>query len=140
MPEGIVHACKSEISSATKSGAVPTHRTGEDFVGFTDWSKIDLRVAKIIEIEDIEGADKLYKLKVDIGEEIGERIICAGIKEYYSKDELKNKKIIVFVNLAPRKLRGIESQGMLLAAVNKDESKVVLITPEKDIEVGNKVM
>jgi methionine--tRNA ligase beta chain len=111
----------------------------EGIIEFADWQKLDLRVGQIIEVEDIEGADKLYKLEVDIGEE-NPRIVCAGIKEHYSKEELKGKKIILFVNLAPRKLRGIESRGMILAAVNEDESEVILISPEKDIEVGNKVM
>lgn len=111
----------------------------EGIIDFSDWSKIDLRVAEIKNIEDIEGADKLYKLTIDVGSEIGERIVCAGLKPYYEKDDLKNKKIILFINLAPRKMRGIESQGMLLAAVNKDESKVILISPEKDIELGSRI-
>lgn len=110
----------------------------EGIVNFEDWEKIDLRVGKIVEVEDIGGADKLYKLNVDIGEKEN-KVVCAGIKKHYSKEELKNKKIILFVNLAPRKLRGIESQGMVLASVNKDESTVILISPEKDIEVGSRV-
>lgn len=111
----------------------------EGIIPFSDWEKIDLRVGKILKVEDIENADKLYKLEVDLGKEIGKRTVCAGIKKHYSKDELKNKKVIVFTNLAPRKLKGIESQGMILAAVNEDESKVILLSPEKDIEVGSKV-
>ena len=111
----------------------------QGIISFDEWQKLDLRVGKIIEVEDIEGADKLYKLTVDLGSEIKERTVCAGIKPYYSKEELKDKEIILFVNLAPRKLRGIESQGMILAAVNKDENKVVLISPERDIKVGSKV-
>jgi methionine--tRNA ligase beta chain len=111
----------------------------EGIVEFNEWQKIDLRVAQIKKVEDIEGADKLYKLTLDLGDEIGERIICAGIKEYYSKEELKEKKIVVFVNLKPRLMKGIESQGMLLAAVSEDHSKVVLICPEKDIENGSKI-
>ncbi|MEN7982230.1 MAG: methionine--tRNA ligase subunit beta [Nanoarchaeota archaeon] len=92
----------------------------EGIIQFEDFAKVDLRVGEIKEVEEIEGADKLWKLSVDLGKEIGERTICAGIKEYYSKEELMNKKIIVVVNLAPRKMRGIESQGMLLAA-SEDE-------------------
>ncbi len=104
-------------------------------VNFEDWSKLDLRVAEIKKVEEIEGADKLYKLTLDVGE-IGERIICSGLKEYYSSDELLNKKIIYFSNLKPKKLRGILSQGMLLAASNEDDSKVVLISPSEDIGNG----
>ena len=111
----------------------------EGIVEFKDWAKLNLRVGQIEKAEDIEGADKIYKLTVNLGEEIGRRTVCAGLKEYYEKEELKNKKIILFVNLAPRKIRGIDSQGMLLAAVNKNESKVILLTPEKDIEIGSQV-
>jgi len=108
-----------------------------EIINFSDWEKLDLRVGKIVKVEDIEGADKLYKLTVDIGSE--KRTVCAGIKKHYSKDELKGKKIILFTNLTPRKLKGIESQGMVLAAVSEDESEVILLAPEKDIEVGAKV-
>ena len=111
----------------------------DGIVEFSDWQNIDLRVAEIKNNEDIPGADKLYKLSVDVGSFIGQRVICAGIKEYYTKKELKGKKIIVFVNLKPRLMKGIESQGMLLAAVSEDHSKVVLITPEKDIENGCRI-
>ena len=107
----------------------------EGIVDFNDWMKFDLRVGQIIEVEDIEGADKLYKFVVDIGDE--KRIICAGLKPYYSKEKLQDKKVIVFINLAPRKLRGIESQGMILAAVSKDEKEVRLIQPDKDIANGS---
>lgn len=108
-------------------------------VNFEDWMKLDLRVAEIISIEEIEGADKLYKITLDVGSEIGERTICAGLKEYYSKEELQGKKIIYFSNLKPRMMRGIESQGMLLAASTEDHSKVVLISPEKEIENGTRI-
>ena len=111
----------------------------EGIVSFDDWSKLDLRVAEIKEVEDIDGADKLYKLILDVGDEIGERVVCAGIKEHYSKKELKGKKIILFCNLTPRKMKGIESQGMILAAVSEDHSKVKLILPDKNSENGWKV-
>ena len=106
---------------------------------FEDWMKLDLRVAEIKNAEDIEGADKLYKIELDVGPEIGERTICAGIKEYYSKEELVGKKIIYFSNLAPRKMRGIESQGMLLAASTENHKQVILISPEKAIALGSRV-
>ncbi|MEK6918202.1 MAG: methionine--tRNA ligase [Nanoarchaeota archaeon] len=109
-------------------------------VSFSEWEKLDLRVAKILKAEDIEGADKLYKLSLDVGKEIGKRTICAGIKPYYSKDELKNKKIIVFANLEPRKIKGIESQGMLLAASTSDHGKVILLKSKNDVFQGEKVI
>ena len=111
----------------------------EGIVSFNDWSKLDLRVGKIIRVEDIEGADKLYKLMIDVGSEIGKRTVCAGLKPYFSKEELKGKRLILFVNLEPRIMRGIESQGMILAAVSDDESKIRLIQPDGEIEIGSRV-
>ena len=105
-------------------------------ITFDDFLKVDLRVAEIKACEDVEGADKLYKLTIDIGEE---RTIVAGIKLYYSKEELVGKKIAVVANLEPRKLRGILSHGMLLAASNEDKSSVVLLTLDKDIPNGSKI-
>jgi methionyl-tRNA synthetase len=110
----------------------------EGIAEFTDWEKLDLRVAEIKNVESIEGADKLWKLELDVGE-LGERIICAGIKQFYAKEDLIGKKIIYFSNLKPRVLKGIESQGMLLAASTSDHSKVVLISPMEDIENGSRI-
>ena len=110
-----------------------------DIIKYEDFKKVELKVGTIKKAEDIEGADKLLKLEVDLGKETGKRTICAGIKKYYKKEELIGKQIVVVVNLEPRKMRGLESQGMLLAAVNEDESKVVLISPDSDIEVGSRV-
>jgi len=108
-------------------------------INFNEWKKLDLRVGRILKVEDIEGADKLYKLEINVGDKIGKRIVCAGIKKFYEKKELKGKKCILFVNLAPRMMKGIESQGMILASVSEDESKIRLIQPEKDVEVGSKI-
>ena len=108
----------------------------EGIATFEDWTKLKLVVAQIKAVEEIEGADKLWKITLDAGN-LGERTICAGIKQVYTKEELLNKKIIYFSNLEPRKMRGVESQGMLLAASSEDRSKVVLISPEKDIENGS---
>jgi len=113
----------------------------EGIVNFNDWQKLDIKVGEILEIEDIEGADKLYKLTINLGTE--KRTLVAGIKEFYSKDELKGKKCIVFTNLEPKTLRGVESKGMILAAVSYDkegnEEKVKLLEPDDDIEIGSKV-
>ena len=108
-----------------------------EIIKFSDWQKLDLRTGKILEVSDIEGADKLYKLEIDLGKE--KRTLVAGLKPYYKKEELKGKTCIVFTNLEPRKIRGIESQGMILAAVNEDESKVRLLQPDEEIETGCRV-
>lgn len=111
----------------------------KEIVKFNDWSKIDLRVGKILKAEEIEGADKLYKLSIDLGKELGKRTLVAGIKQHYKLSELKNKKCIVFTNLEPRNLKGITSGGMILAAVDEKENRVQLLQPDSDIEPGSKV-
>ncbi|HVN95340.1 MAG TPA: methionine--tRNA ligase subunit beta [Syntrophorhabdaceae bacterium] len=105
-------------------------------ISFEEFMKVELKVAEIKSCEDIEGADKLYRLTIDAGEE---RTIVAGIKQYYAKEELTGKKIVIVANLEPRKLRGIMSHGMLLAASNEDKTSVVLLTLDKDIPNGSKV-
>ena len=109
----------------------------EGLIKFSDWQKLDFRVAEILEAADVPGADKLYKLNIDLGTET--RILVAGLKEYYTKEELENKRCILFTNLEPRMIRGIKSQGMLLAAVNDDQSEVKLLQPDGDIELGSKI-
>ena len=104
-------------------------------VSYEDWKRLNLKVGVIEEVKDHPDADKLYLLKVNAGSE--EKNLVAGIKKDYTKKELIGKKIIVFCNLEPAELRGVKSDGMLLAAVK--HGKVVLISPEKDIEVGSKI-
>jgi methionyl-tRNA synthetase len=105
-------------------------------ITFDHFKTMDLRVAEIKSCEDIEGADKIYKLTVDLGEE---RIIVAGIKQFYSKEELIGKKVVVVANLEPKTLRGVTSHGMLLAASTNDKSSLTIITVDKDIPNGSKV-
>ena len=97
---------------------------------------LDLRIGEIVEITDHPNAEKLYVMKVDFGNE--SRQLVAGLKTYYTKEEMQNRKIVVVMNLKPAKLRGIESRGMLLAA--EDKSGVVsLLAPLSDEDVGTKV-
>lgn len=107
-----------------------------DNIVFDDFQKMELRVAEIKACEDVEGADRLYKITIDVGEE---RTIAAGIKLFYTKEELIGKKIAIVANLEPRKLRGIISHGMLLAASNEDKSSVVLLTLDKDMVNGARI-
>jgi len=104
-------------------------------VSYEDFKKLDIRVALIEKVEKVPKADKLYKLFVDLGTE--KRTLVAGLAEHYKADELIGKKIVILTNLEPRKLRGILSQGMLLAAVEGD--KVSILTPDKDLPSGAKV-
>ena len=104
-------------------------------ISIQGFSEIDLRVAEIKAVEEHPDADKLLVLKIDTGGD--EKQLVAGIKNHYSAEELVGKKIIVVNNLAPAVLRGVESQGMLLAA--RDGDKVVLLTTEKDVGPGSRV-
>ncbi|MFH1419211.1 MAG: methionine--tRNA ligase subunit beta, partial [Planctomycetota bacterium] len=96
-------------------------------ISFDDFVKIDLRVARVIEADVHPDADKLLVLKIDLGGET--RQLIAGLRGHYEPAELVGKLIVVVANLAPRKMRGLESQGMLLAASNEDHSQVVLLSP-----------
>ena len=101
-------------------------------IPLNEFKKLDIRVGRIIDVSNHPKADKLLVLKIDIGNEV--RTIVAGIKNYYERKELMDKKVIIITNLEQKELRGIKSEGMILAAVK--DNKVVLIEPEKDIEVG----
>jgi methionyl-tRNA synthetase len=107
-------------------------------IEFEDFMKLDLRVGKVVEVQEHPNADKLLVLTVDLGQ--GEtRTICAGIKAYYAPEALLHRNIILVANLAPRKMRGIESQGMLLAASDEtgEQRDVVVLTTEKDVAPGS---
>ena len=107
-------------------------------IPYSDFAKLDLRVGKILFVEDHPKADKLYVLTVDLGEPPN-RTIVAGLKPFYTKEELKNKQAIFVANLEPVILRGIESNGMILAASTENKSEIVFIKPEKEIQPGSKI-
>ena len=106
-------------------------------VSFDEWEKLDIRVGKILKVEDIEGADKLYKFTVDIGKE--KRTLVAGLKNHYKAEELLGKQVVVLANLEKKKLKGIESQGMILAAGSKEDDICILISPEKQVSPGTRI-
>ena len=114
-------------------------------ITFDDFAKVDLRVARIVHAENHPNADKLFKLQLDDGSGTP-RQICAGIRGYYTAEQLVGKLIVIVANLAPRVIRGEESRGMLLAASDapKDaaadpnvQRHVVVLTPMSDIPPGS---
>lgn len=114
----------------------PQPETAPEQVTIEDFARIDLRVAKVLEAERVAGADKLLKLKIKVlGEE---RQIVAGIAQHYTPEEMVGKEIVVVANLKPAKLRGLLSEGMLLAASN-DQGQLTLVRPESSIGEGSKV-
>lgn len=102
-------------------------------ISLKEFQKLELRIAEIKEVEDITGKDKLFKIKIDLGDE--ERTIVAGIKKSYEKEELIGKQIVVITNLEPAMICGIKSEAMLLAAGDD----AVLLTTDRKVKNGAKV-
>lgn len=123
-------------ASAAAAGGSTTTSTpaASDKIAIEDFAKVEMRVGQVKTAERIVGADKLLKLTVDIGTEV--RQICAGIAQYYEPETLVGRKVVVVVNLAPRKLRGVESNGMIVAASVGPEGRPVLAAFTEEVEVG----
>ncbi len=109
----------------------------ENNIEYADFAKIDLKVGQVIEAEDVPETDKLIRMKVDLGNET--RQIVAGIKGSYMPEDLLNKKIAVVYNLKPRTIRGLLSEGMLLAASTADHGVISVLTVDKDIPNGSHI-
>jgi methionyl-tRNA synthetase len=123
----------SSAGTGASAGAAAAPAASEK-IAIDDFAKVEMRVGQIKTAERIVGADKLLKLTVDIGTEI--RQICAGIAQYYEPEKLIGRKVVVVTNLAPRKLRGVESNGMIVAASVGPEGRPVLAGFAEDVEVG----
>lgn len=109
----------------------------EKLVSHAYFAELDIRIATVTTAEKVQGADKLLKLGIKIGSE--QRTLAAGIAKFYSPEQLIGKKIVVITNLEPRVLKGIESQGMLLAAVEENGKNIVLLTTDAAVADGCKV-
>ena len=135
-------AATSDTAVTTQTvEATPHHATQAEAVGVTTWididdfAKVDLRVGQVISAERIPKADKLLLMKIDIGEE-QPRQVLAGIAQFYEPENLINRKVVVVANLKPRKLRGLESQGMVVAASYGEEGRPVIATFTEDVPNG----
>lgn len=109
----------------------------ESTIEFSDFQKIEILAGKVLNVAEIEESDKLLKLEVDFGEH-GKKQILSGIKEWFNPSDLKGNQYLFVTNIAPRKMMGIESQGMILA-VDDGDAKVVLVSPLEEVENGSKV-
>jgi len=107
----------------------------KDTIAFSDFQKLDLQTAIIVNVEPLQGTDKIYKVQIDLGGQ--KRQILAGLRPHYQTEELIGKQVVVLVNLKPKKIRGEISEGMLLAA--DADGKVVLISPVREIPAGTTV-
>ncbi|KAA5806041.1 methionine--tRNA ligase [Thermoanaerobacterium thermosaccharolyticum] len=126
---------EKELKEAEKTSNKVEAKEETNYIKIDDFAKIDLRVAEVLEAEKVEGTDKLIKLRLKVGDEV--RQVVSGLALHYKPEELTGKKLVLVANLEPKKLRGIESHGMILAASN--EGKLTVVTIDKDIESGAKV-
>jgi methionyl-tRNA synthetase len=135
-PSPVIAPAAAPASTPAAGGAAAAAAPATvEKISIEDFAKVEMRVGQIKTAERIVGADKLLKLTVDIGTEI--RQICAGIAQYYEQEKLIGRKVAVVVNLAPRKLRGVESNGMIVAATVGPEGRPVLAGfPDEDVEIG----
>ena len=108
-------------------------------INIEDFRSLDLRVAKITKAEKVEGSEKLLRLVINLGQEMGERQIVAGIGKTYFPEDLIGREIIVVANLESREIMGLESQGMLLAATDSNDHQLSLLQPDKEISPGSQI-
>ncbi len=135
--DDVIEAEIKKLRSITdKTIEQPDEKSMSKKISFEEFQQIDLRVAKVLEAEKVEKADKLLKMEIDLGTE--QRTIVAGIALNYKPEEMVGKQIVVVTNLEPAKIRGIESNGMLLAAV-VDDNQLSLVVPEKEMPNGTKI-
>lgn len=113
-------------------------RTSQETVSFEEFSKMDLRIGKIVKAEPVPKSKKLLKLSIDIGDNQIKQAV-AGIAEHYMPNELEGRQVAVIVNLAPRKIFGLNSEVMILATEDKNTKKVILVQPEKTVETGSRI-
>ncbi|MEB3757931.1 MAG: methionine--tRNA ligase subunit beta [Desulfurococcales archaeon] len=109
----------------------------DETIDYTDFSKIDLRVGKVVEAEPVPNSRKLIRLIVDLGDE--KRQILAGLAKWYKPEDFVGKYVIVVANLKPKRMAGLVSQGMLLAAGCTDDTKPVLLTVSEEVKPGEKI-
>jgi methionyl-tRNA synthetase len=134
---GTPHHTEAAASGVFANSAAGSATPDTPQIAIDDFVKIDLRVAQIVVAERIPKADKLLRLEVDLGYE--KRQILSGIAEWYTPEELVGRRIVVIANLAPRKMRGLESHGMLLAASHGEHGKPVLATFGEEIALGSRL-
>jgi len=112
------------------------HVFNEETVSFEQFQNMNIRVGKVVSVEEHPNADRLYKVKIDVGETVLQT--CAGLKNHYEPGELEDKKVTVLANLEPAEIRGEKSECMMLAAED-DEGNVSLLKTDQEIEKGSKI-
>jgi methionyl-tRNA synthetase len=108
-------------------------------ISFDDFAKVEFRIGEIVEAKNVEESDKLIRMIVDFGEELGQKIVYSGIRHWYSPTDLLNIKTIFVVNIIPKKIMGEESGAMIFAAEDEANDKLSILKIEKDLPSGTKV-
>lgn len=108
-------------------------------ITWNDFAKVEFKVGEIIEAKNVEASDKLIRMIVDFGEELGQKIVFSGIRKYYQPEELINKRTVFVVNMVPKKIMGEESGAMIFGAESEDGEKMSILMLEKDLPNGSKV-
>jgi methionyl-tRNA synthetase len=135
--DDVIESEMKKLKSVTdKTNEQPKEALMSEKISFEQFKKVDLRIATVIEAEKVEKADKLLKMKIDLGAE--QRTIVAGIALNYTPAQMVGKQVVVVANLEPAKIKGIESNGMLLAAV-VDDNRLSLIVPEQEMPNGTAI-
>ena len=132
----ILHSEES-LSDSKDNDEAPNPSDGDDYIDFKDFMKVEMRTGRIISVEDHPNADKLFVITLEDSPG-STRTVCAGLKDFYEPSELEGLDVVFVANLEPRELRGVLSEGMLLAADDED-GNVRVLTPEGDISTGSRV-
>jgi methionyl-tRNA synthetase len=132
--EPLVAKAAAALTPAASLGTAAPTAEGSEKIAIEDFAKVELRVAQVMTAEPVKGADRLLRLEVNLGYET--RQIVAGIAEAYTPEQLIGRKVVIVANLAPRKLRGLESNGMIVAASIGEKGKPVLAGFLEDVEIG----
>jgi len=136
--DNVIEAQLQKLADTKKANEMATAKAApaKDNIEFDDFAKMDVRAGTVIECEKVAKTKKLLKLKIDTG--IDQRTVVSGIAEYYQPEDLIGKQVSILVNLAPKKLKGIESQGMILCAENADGS-LSIVSPDKAVKNGSEI-
>lgn len=133
---GLPKAIYQRLEKEKKMEPVVEEKPEDETITIDDFLKVKLKIARVVDAHRIEGADKLLRLELLVGEE--QRQVLAGIAQQYTPEEMVGKQVVIVANLAPRKMRGFESQGMILAA-DADDGGAILLMPEKEAPEGTNV-
>lgn len=108
-------------------------------ITYDDFAKVEFRMGEIIEAKNVEKSEKLIRLIVNFGEELGQKIVYSGIRQWYSPADLLNKKTIFIINMIPKKIMGEESEAMIFGAEDEEKNEMSILILEKDLPAGTKV-